>query len=437
MQKNSVNEFWKRKIVEDFGNNSKFDENYSDIVYYKEYLKLLKVQDETVKEFSEMYIETCKMVFEDQSTTLTDLILSKDIGSIKYQLSSEIRRNSDFFKDLLKAPAKNTIPALDRMLLFLSIGTNDVNIVKYILENGGNQLLQFADPVNGVTVFHLSMLLGNIEILEVIIESLINNNIHDTIVTKVDSFRATAFDYARLKRSIPNPQPPLPKSIKVYNYNQNNNFEDWSIEQLEKALSIHYCPNVIATNDYLIDLIFSSMDISPNLKFRNKYLKLINSSGGEDNVILGYVSDQVGYGLFAGKDFEKGDYIVRYGGMVTMNEKMQSTDYNMMISNEDFGLNGQQYRSLGGMINHSQKFKNAQSECIFEGGCDQALITATKYIPKGTQIFIDYSQSYWNDSNSSNSTNQKSTSEIKASLKEMGGTKEYPSIIPSIFNFNK
>jgi hypothetical protein len=61
---------------------------------------------------------------------------------------------------------------------------------------------------------------------------------------------------------------------------------------------------------------------------------------------------------------------------------------------EGVGLDALQYRNLGGMINHSPN-ANAESQCIFDRGAEQAVIIAKTSIPKGAQILIDYSQNYW------------------------------------------
>ncbi|KAN0039229.1 hypothetical protein ACTA71_001423 [Dictyostelium dimigraforme] len=426
-----MNNYWKKRIEKDFIKNGN-EINDTDISFEKQYIEKLGQNREASNEFSDIYIMAAKLVFEDQLTSLTEIILEKDLGSIKYQLSSELRRYPNFFKDLISNPhqqqqPKNNkedneeleSPSLNRMCLFFSIGTNDIEIFKYIFEQGGYNLAEFRDPVTGITIFHLAMMLGNKEILEYIIESpKIKELKNFTFFDTMDSFRATGFDYAKIKGLLPSNTPPTPKSIKTYNYNSSSTFEDWSIEQLESKLNIIYSSKVLSTNDYLVDLLFSSLQINPDLNFRNKYLNLINNSGGEENVILGFISESVGWGLFAGKDFKIGDFIVRYGGMITMNEKMETTNYNMMISNEDFGLDASKYRSMGGMINHSSKFKNAESECIFEYGCEQALITATKSIKKGEQIFIDYSKSFWGE-------NQNDSEEMV----ELGGKNEYPSLI--------
>lgn len=46
-------------------------------------------------------------------------------------------------------------------------------------------------------------------------------------------------------------------------------------------------------------------------------MKEILQSTGDENLILAEIGEGVGYGVFAGKDFEKGSYICRYGGRLS------------------------------------------------------------------------------------------------------------------------
>lgn len=46
-------------------------------------------------------------------------------------------------------------------------------------------------------------------------------------------------------------------------------------------------------------------------------MKEIEQSTGEQNLILAEIDETVGYGVFAGKDFEPGSYICRYGGRLS------------------------------------------------------------------------------------------------------------------------
>jgi len=101
-------------------------------------------------------------------------------------------------------------------------------------------------------------------------------------------------------------------------------------------------------------------------------------SSGDENVILAKISDEVGYGVFAGKDFQQGntyltargarickyiylfpssitigDYIIRYGGMIVGEEEITDWSYAMSTGVEGVVLDAKKYRNLAGMLNHS------------------------------------------------------------------------------------
>lgn len=50
-------------------------------------------------------------------------------------------------------------------------------------------------------------------------------------------------------------------------------------------------------------------------EFRSKYLSVMEQSSGDENLVFAEISDQVGWGAFAARDLQPGDFIVRYGGV--------------------------------------------------------------------------------------------------------------------------
>jgi hypothetical protein len=46
-------------------------------------------------------------------------------------------------------------------------------------------------------------------------------------------------------------------------------------------------------------------------------MKDIEASTGDENLILAEIDASVGYGVFAGKDYQPGSYICRYGGRLS------------------------------------------------------------------------------------------------------------------------
>jgi len=88
------------------------------------------------------------------------------------------------------------------------------------------------------------------------------------------------------------------------------------------------------------------------------------------------VSSNVGFGVYAAKDFQEGDFIVRYGGKLTATGKLSESftesednvkdkSYNMACGVEGIGLDGKKFRNLGGFINHSTSPNAGNLEYVF------------------------------------------------------------------------
>src|SRR5690606_24960680 len=104
----------------------------------------------------------------------------------------------------------------------------------------------------------------------------------------------------------------IPTQIKVWNSNQNT-IEEVPIQAFEEEFNVKFTPYIICDQTYIEELLFSGLAIDTiDKEFRAKYLSTIYSFSGDENLILAKVNDNVGYGVFAAKDFQEGDFIVRY-----------------------------------------------------------------------------------------------------------------------------
>ncbi len=69
--------------------------------------------------------------------------------------------------------------------------------------------------------------------------------------------------------------------------------------------------------------------------------------------------------------------------------KIQNRSYTVMSGVEGVALDATLYRNLGAMVNHSV-YPNAELQCFFDKGAEQAIITATKYIAKVEPLSVLY-----------------------------------------------
>jgi len=175
---------------------------------------------------------------------------------------------------------------------------------------------------------------------------------------------------------------------------EDKRIEQWSIQRFEAEFSVTFCPRVLCGLNYIEELLFSGFQLSADVYFREKYLEIIRTTSGDENLILAKVSDEVGYGAFAAKDFNAGDFIVLYGGMIVGEDEISDSSYVMPAGIEGVVHDAKKYRNLAGMINHSET-PNAEAAGVFDKGANHTLILATEFIRRGTQILINYGVKYW------------------------------------------
>lgn len=104
--------------------------------------------------------------------------------------------------------------------------------------------------------------------------------------------------------------------------------------------------------------------------------------------------------MFTKVDLEPGDFIVRYGALLTAASLVKDRSYAVQSAIDGVILNALKYRNMGGMINHCTK-PNAELSSFMDKGAEQAKVVATEHIPAGTQILIDYSTQYFDSKKTS------------------------------------
>lgn len=155
------------------------------------------------------------------------------------------------------------------------------------------------------------------------------------------------------------------------------------IEWFEQETGSVFCPYVQTKLDYFLFVnacgYNSSEDISPEAKE-------IIKTGGDSNLILAKIDDNIGYGVFAGKRFYKGDPVVSYAGVLSHGPLTPHSNY---VIGSKLCIDAEAIRNLGGMINHSDS-ANVISEEHHWKGRKYSVFYATQDIPYGKQITLNY-----------------------------------------------
>ncbi len=102
-----------------------------------------------------------------------------------------------------------------------------------------------------------------------------------------------------------------------------------------------------------------------------------------------------GLGLFANKDFKRGDFIIEYTGEhITHEESDRRGGRYLFILNKKIVVDGKKHHNKGRYINHSCK-PNAEAETDDEE--EKIRILAKRAIKKGEEIAYDYGKEYWKE----------------------------------------
>lgn len=160
-------------------------------------------------------------------------------------------------------------------------------------------------------------------------------------------------------------------------------------------------------------LLKMKLDKSPYYKENRKEFKDLDDLYGKDieqsliaPVYIKKISDSVGYGLFAGSDLKKGDFIGEYTGVVKVCEELTEsfedgsweTDFSWDFPDETgstvLEINGRLEGNELRFVNHHKNY-NLDVEHTLHKGMWLIFFIARKNIKSGEQLFVSYGDEYW------------------------------------------
>ncbi len=179
----------------------------------------------------------------------------------------------------------------------------------------------------------------------------------------------------------------------------------YSIEELEKRIPFKYIPllsfedrtDVLARGQAKFQ---NNLVTSQALELGQKYIDKINAAY-IPHVSVRWISDRVGYGLFAEEEISEESYVGEYTGIVRKNDRryfepLNNYCYEYPVDDEigrSFVIDATQ-GNLTRFINHSSK-PNLQPIHIFYDGYYHLIFVAFRPIQKGEELSYDYGESYW------------------------------------------
>lgn len=117
-------------------------------------------------------------------------------------------------------------------------------------------------------------------------------------------------------------------------------------------------------------------------------------------VSIRWIDDEIGWGVFAERDFSKMDFIAEYSGLVRKGNRADKTNgycFEYLYAPgvpSPFTIDAQDQSGIARFINHSAN-PNLDGSIATFGGISHVVLFAKGPIAKGTQLTYDYGPAYW------------------------------------------
>lgn len=364
-------------------------------------------------------------------TALQELILDGDINTAIYQIKRLVDMDEEEEAEGEESSNKNEnnkndepevvpVQQRERSILHYAALTGQVDMCRRLLEDTPfKTTINDGDLVTGFSPLHIASFVQNPSLVYLFLT-------HGAKIDVIDNFGATPIDYLKLLDRIPANKPKTQESAPLrFNILPAPSASvltpslqfGVTLEQLEEATTawsasklqgktvvtpispskpFQWISHYRINDEYVEELMFAGYEApdQKDLAFRQKYFPLLEADAGLENLVVAYIDDRVGFGVYAAKPFKAGEFITSYYGEFVAKKRQKFRDYSMACSVDAIVLDASYYRSMGSFINHSNQ-PNAEAQGVFDKGIDRIVILATRPIPVGQQICIDYGAAYF------------------------------------------
>lgn len=238
----------------------------------------------------------------------------------------------------------------------------------------------------------------------------------DDITRKVENEKKLALENGQkilmLKIISENKQQPIPHSSSKISFgvglpSEGNLSKEIPIENLERIIrKIRNIPsfNYIDDNIFFANgaMLLFDLEQEADEKTTIKPDNLAATINIEDYIEIRYISDSIGFGVFAKKNIPAGAHLGIYAGMIGLPDTCRG--YALSDATFPTLINSERYGNWAHLVNHAfmQTPPDTLPANIEEkwtsdaNGYRRPELVSNKAIPKGTQLFFDYEQPYWN-----------------------------------------
>lgn len=144
-------------------------------------------------------------------------------------------------------------------------------------------------------------------------------------------------------------------------------------------------------------------DISPSIKWLGTFFDKELMYGFVNDVVIRWIDDAIGYGVFAGRNFSPGEYIGEYTGIVKKSHFFAQNineycfhypvdNYFINVHTIDAKYKGNETRFMN---HHNQP--NCEAFGCFHDHLMHICIRTAQNIEKGTELTYDYGKDWWGD----------------------------------------
>ncbi len=184
--------------------------------------------------------------------------------------------------------------------------------------------------------------------------------------------------------------------------------ELFSVESFEKLTGAQFIPQLdFADGRVLADVARRGAKLHKKglltleqLWFGSFFQKEILSFSIPD-VVIRWIDPQLGWGVFANRNFKKMDFIAEYTGKLrrwTKSDNKNSYRFAYVLAEgypTPYTIDARDQGGIGRYINHSSTAPNLMPALATFQDISHVVIYAKEAIPKGAQLCYDYGPEYW------------------------------------------
>jgi hypothetical protein len=130
------------------------------------------------------------------------------------------------------------------------------------------------------------------------------------------------------------------------------------------------------------------------------YFKKELTEGHKPGVVIRWIDPQIGWGVFAARDFKKREFIAEYAGQVRKKQKADAKNaycFEYILApgfTTPYNIDARDQGGLGRYLNHSPT-PNLLSALATYQNISHVIFCTKEPIAKGTQLCYDYGPDYW------------------------------------------